>query len=92
MQSSGQSIKVHHSCRRKFVDTLQKSDAEPAEKELRSCSSVFEWKTHCFFCSCVIDKKRQHKNPVRRVMTLECRSRMLKRAEMILGENWLKED
>ena len=80
MQSSGQSIKIHHSCRRKFVDTRQ-TDAEPAVKKLRSCSSVFEWKTHCFFCSCVTDKKRQHENPVRRVMTLECRSRLLQRAE-----------
>ena len=33
------------------------------------------------FCSCVIDKKHQHENPVRRVMALECHSRMLKLAE-----------
>ena len=48
MQSSEQSIKIHHSCRRRFVDTRQ-TDAEPAGKSFNRVRVCLNGRPIAFF-------------------------------------------
>ena len=69
-------INVHDSCRKVFTDKRPSQsstkEASSVSKRLRSQSDdvLFNWKTNCFLCSKVVDKKRTPKKGIRYVKTV----------------------
>ena len=72
-------VLVHHSCRRKFVDTRKSTSFEMPRKRLRSSiDNTFDWKTNCFLCT----KKAMRKySTVARVETLPLIQTLIDRCE-----------
>ena len=79
---------VHPSCRKRYTD-LRKTSSSPCPakkvKTTRSSISKFDWKTLCALCAeiCEIDERntRRDKESIRRVETIELRSKILERCE-----------
>lgn len=91
-------VKVHNKCRRDFTNKrryeqkcakdLADSGSVTNRKLLRSSAQLFDWKIHCFLCreTCVVDKVHPNSKSVRRVETLEFRSRILEHCDFRCDE------
>ena len=72
-------VLVHHTCRRKFVDTRKVEKYEMPRKRFRSSiENTFEWKTDCFLCT---KKALQKYSTVARVETLPLIETLIKRCD-----------
>ena len=75
---TGEAILVHADCRKRFTDKRKNVDSQPTNsKRLRT---KLMCKTLCFFCEITINKDYKSSKEFSRVMTLEVKERVLKRA------------
>ena len=82
IEVSGENLYVHFDCRRKYTDARRRVSNSPVKirKKLRTIEP-FDWKSCCFFCCVSLDTKHKDINGKwRRVMTLELKENILKRA------------
>ena len=78
---------VHADCRKRFTDKRKSVDSQPTNsKRLRT---KFMWKTLFFFCEKTINKDYKSSKEFSRVMTLEVKERVLKRASE-RDDEWVK--
>ena len=84
---TGEAILAHADCRKRFTDKRKSVDSQPTNsKRLRT---KFMWKTLCFFCEKTISKDYKSSKEFSRVMTLELKERVLKRASE-MDDEWVK--
>ena len=75
---TGEAILEHADCRKRSTEKRNSVDSQPTNsKRLRT---KFMWKTLCFFCEKTINKDYKSSKEFSRVMTLEIKERVLKRA------------
>ena len=75
---------VHTDCRKRFTDEWKSVNPQPTNsKRLRA---EFKWKTLCFFCEETINEDYKSSKEFSRVMTLEVKESVLKRASERVGE------
>ena len=75
---TGEAILVHADCRKRFTDKRKNVDSQPTNS--KRLKTKLMCKTLCFFCEITINKDYKSSKEFSRVMTLEVKERVLKRA------------
>ena len=75
---TGEAILVHADCRKRFTDKQKSVDSQP--KNSKRLRPKFMWKTLCFYCEKTINQDYKSSKEFSRIMTLEVKERVLKRA------------
>lgn len=89
LEQTADKIIVHGTCRNKYThptelkklkSQLDEVNREPeSSRKLRNLNlNLFNFKTHCLFCSEIVDTKHDRKSNIRNVATLEIRDVILK--------------
>ena len=91
MKNSNGTVAVHHTCRKKFIDTRKRSSDYSdgsTGKKLRSSTygaqetaGSFDWKSYCFLCSEKADAKNNIRKPIKTVQTLPIRENLIQKAK-----------
>ena len=83
VKNSPSDVYIHNDCRKKITRKRKRnSDADaPVQKDLRSSSATFDWKTCCFFCTKPVDYRHLLRKPIRTVETLEMKDKVFALAE-----------
>ncbi|KAG1664788.1 hypothetical protein GQR58_019663 [Nymphon striatum] len=86
---SNGTVAVHHTCRKKFIDTRKSSsDYYSDGRKLRSSTygtqetaGSFDWKSYCFLFSEKTDAKKNIRKPIKIVQTLPIRENLIQKAK-----------